>query len=172
VFTTSTDGVTWSAVQRVAADPTSSTVDHFIPGIAVDPTTSGATGRVAVAYYYYPTANCTVATCQLFVGFSTSTDGGATWSANLALAGPMLLTWLAQTSQGRMVGDYISTSFSGGSAHPIFAIANAPQGTVFDEKTATAGIDVAALTRSGTVGAGSGVVRSTPRAVRLPARLR
>ena len=32
-----------------------------------------------------------------------------------------------------MVGDYISTSFAGGKAYPVFAVANAPSGGVFDE---------------------------------------
>jgi hypothetical protein len=32
-----------------------------------------------------------------------------------------------------MVGDYISTSFEGGTAHPVIAVANPPNGGVFDE---------------------------------------
>jgi hypothetical protein len=36
-----------------------------------------------------------------------------------------------------MVGDYISTSFSGGTPHPVFAVANAPSGGTFDEAIAT-----------------------------------
>ena len=32
-----------------------------------------------------------------------------------------------------MVGDYISTSFASGSAHPVFASATAPSGAVFAE---------------------------------------
>jgi len=46
-------------------------------------------------------------------------------------------TWLAKTSQGFMVGDYISTSFSGGPAFAAFAVANSPSGGVFDEATYT-----------------------------------
>jgi len=46
----------------------------------------------------------------------------------------MTLTWLALTNQGYMVGDYMSTSFDPlGKAHPVFAIAHAPSGGVFDE---------------------------------------
>src|SRR6266487_639193 len=41
VFSTSTDGVSWSPVSRVPIDATTSSVDHFIPGLGVDPTTSG-----------------------------------------------------------------------------------------------------------------------------------
>jgi hypothetical protein len=36
-----------------------------------------------------------------------------------------------------MVGDYISTSFSGAPAYPAFAVAHAPSGGLFDEATYT-----------------------------------
>jgi hypothetical protein len=39
----------------------------------------------------------------------------------------MASTWAATTSQGRMVGDYISTSYgSDNLAHGVFATASAP----------------------------------------------
>jgi hypothetical protein len=59
----------------------------------------------------------------------------------------MSLSWLANTSQGRMVGDYISTSFVGGPAFPAFAVANPPAGGVFDEAmfTAKGGLSVGGL---------------------------
>ena len=139
VVTTSTDGIHWSLVQRIPADPLGSGVDHFIPGLAVDKTTGGNTARLALTYYYYPVANCTVATCQLDVGFVSSINGGKTWSPRQQLAGPMNLTWLAKTSQGYMVGDYISTSIPTGQtdAAPAFEIATAPTGTRSHEATFT-----------------------------------
>jgi hypothetical protein len=124
---------TWSGVSRIPIDPVASTVDHFIPGLAVDPASSGASARLALAYYYYPQAGCTAATCQLDVGFVSSADGGVSWGAPSQLAGPMSLSWLATTDQGSMVGDYISTSFSAGIAHPVFALANPPSGSNLDE---------------------------------------
>ena len=45
----------------------------------------------------------------------------------------MSLSWLSNTNQGRMVGDYISTSWAGGKAHPVFASASAPSGGLFNE---------------------------------------
>jgi hypothetical protein len=134
VMSTSTNGTTWSAPTRIPIDPTTSTVDHFIPGIGVDRTTSGSSAHLALTYYYYPTANCTAATCALNVGFVTSANGGSSWNAPIQVTGPMNLSWLPDTSQGRMVGDYISTSFgSNGLAHGFFAVANAPTGAVFDQ---------------------------------------
>jgi len=135
VLSTSTDGKSWSKLTRIPLDPRGSGVDHFIPGLAVDNLTSDGSARLVVTFYFYPDANCTTATCQLNVGFSTSADGGATWTSNTQLAGPMSLTWLPNTTQGFMVGDYISTSFVGGGtpAFPAFAVANAPSGSTFDE---------------------------------------
>ena len=133
MLSTSADGTTWSAVQRIPLDSVGSGVDHFIPGLAVDHLTSGSTAHLVLAFYYYPNVDCTSSTCQLDVGSSSSTDGGNTWSSTKHLAGPMTLSWLASTSQGPMVGDYTSTSFSGGKAYPVFAIATAPRGGVFNE---------------------------------------
>lgn len=138
VLSTSTDGVNWTDPVRIPADPAGSGVDHFIPGLAVDRSTSGSTAHLLVAYYFYPNANCTAATCQLEVGYTSSTNGGATWAAGTTLAGPMSLSWLANSSQGRMVGDYISTSFNqAGAAYPAIAVAGAPTGTTFNEATFT-----------------------------------
>jgi hypothetical protein len=121
-----------SAVIRIPIDPTNSSVDHFIPGLAVNRATGGTTAQLGLTYHYFPVSNCG-SNCQLHVGFISSNDGGATWSAPTELAGPMSPTWLPQTSQGRMVGDYISGSFAAGTTHPVFAVANAPVGGVFDE---------------------------------------
>jgi len=129
-------------VQRIPIDPVTSIVDHFIPGVAVDRNSSGATIRVAVTYYYYPNVVCTFATCQLRVGFIKSSNGGSTWNAAIDVAGPMTMSWLPNTSQGRMVGDYISTSYnSSGLAFGFFARAFAPTSGGTDCQTATPNCD-------------------------------
>ena len=125
VMSTSDNGTTWSPVFGVPADAQGSGVDHFIPGLGVDKATAGSTARIGLSYYYYPNANCTVATCQLNAGFISSANGGATWSSAHHVAGPMSLNWLPLTSQGYMVGDYVSTSFSGGTPVPVYALASA-----------------------------------------------
>jgi hypothetical protein len=133
VVAKSTSETTWAAPTRVPIDVTTSTVDHFVPGIGVDPASSGASARVAVTYYFYPTANCTASTCQLDIGYISSTNGGTSWSAATQLAGPMSLSWLPNTSQGPMFGDYISTSVpAGGNAYPTIAVAQARSGSTFD----------------------------------------
>jgi hypothetical protein len=145
VFSTTIDGVNWSIATRIPLDPIGSGVDHFIPGLGVNRSTSGTSADLALGYYYYPVSACTSSTCQLDVGVSTSTDGGASWTAGTRLAGPMSLSWLPSTTQGVMVGDYISTSFSAATAFPVFAVASAPKNGVFDEAlfTVRGGVDVA-----------------------------
>ena len=144
VMSTSTDGQTWSSPVRIPIDPVSSKVDHFIPGIAVDRATSGNTARLALTYYFYPDASCSQATCQLSVGFVSSIDGGAHWSSPQTLAGPMVLTDLANTSQGFMVGDYISTSFAGDNAVTVHAVAKPKKGTSFRESMYSSAMPVTA----------------------------
>ena len=143
VMSTGTNGFTWTAPVRIPIDPTNSGADHFIPGIGVDRSTSGGSARLALAYYYYPVAACNASNCDLTVGFTSSTDGGSTWAQPRKVAGPFRMAWIAQTDQGPMVGDYISTSFAGGPlAFPVFMIAKPPTGSVFDERAASARFDV------------------------------
>jgi hypothetical protein len=141
VMTTSTDGVDWSPVARIPIDATDSGVDHFVPGLAVDVATSGQTASLALTYYFYPKSVCSTATCQLSVGFVSSADGGATWTAPRTLAGPIKLTWLARTAQGRLAADYIATSIVGSTALSPFVTATPNAGRVFSEF-----IDVARVT--------------------------
>ena len=148
VYSTSSDGAHWSAVTRVPIDSTSSTADYFIPGVGIDPATSGSTAHVAIHYYYYPQTNCTVSTCQLFVGFISSANGGSTWNQPVTLAGPMQLGWLPNSQNGLMVGDYIATAFTNGVPHGVFAVAQANSGPTFNEATYTSqGLTVTATGR-------------------------
>ena len=134
VLSKSTSETTWAAPVRVPIDPTTSTADHFVPGIGVDRSSSGSTARIGLAYYFYPAANCTATTCQLDVGYISSTNGGTSWSTATQIAGPMAVSWLPNTSQGRMFGDYISTSLlAGGRAYPTISVASAPSGGLFNQ---------------------------------------
>lgn len=137
VMSSSSNGTTWTGVTRIPIDATSSTVDHFLPGIGIDPATSGATAHLTIVYYYYPVANCTVSTCQLDVGFTTSTDGGATWTAGVKIAGPMKVGWLPNSDNGPMVADYIGVSYVNGNPFGVFAVAHALVGTTFSESMYT-----------------------------------
>ena len=148
VMSTSSDGIAWSAPVRIPLDGTSSTVDHFLPGLGIDPATSGSTAHLGLTFYSYPVANCIASTCALNASFTSSPDGGTTWTPPILLAGPMNLSWLPNTFAGLMVGDYMSTVFSGGKAFPIFAVARANSGTVFDEAIFTTAAGFSASARS------------------------
>jgi BNR repeat-like domain len=171
VLSTSDDGVTWSSVQRI---PTGGG-DHFIPGIGVKP---GTPDQLALTYYSYANPACgskKAPPCALQADYVQSNDGGANWSSAATLAGPFPVTWTPDTSQGRMVGDYISTSWIGTKAFGAFAVANAPTGTVFDQKIyVPAGGVTATAFPNPTVAAQSfsdnGAQNANPRSVIRPAR--
>jgi len=115
-------GTSWSSVSRVPIDATKSGIDHFIPGLAVNKATSGSTAQLGLTYYFYPSGST-----QLSVGFISSTNAGSTWSIPQTIISGMPTGWLATTTQGRMVGDYISTSYgSDNLAHGVFATASVP----------------------------------------------
>ena len=115
-------GTSWSTITRVPIDATSSGIDHFIPGLGVNKATSGATAQLGLTYYFYPKGST-----HLSVGFTSSANAGSTWSAPQTIVSGMSSTWAATTSQGRMVGDYISTSYgSDNLAHGIFGAAHTP----------------------------------------------
>jgi hypothetical protein len=122
VTSISSDGKTWSAPARVPIDGTTSNVDHVLPGIAVQPGTSGPTARIALVYYFLPQANCS-SNCQLAYGFIESTDGGSTWSTATQVAGPISYASLPFTFSGYMVGDYTSASFARSRVLTVFTVA-------------------------------------------------
>ena len=136
VLSSSADGNTWSGPVRIPIDPADGTVDHFIPGLAVNRSSGGAQTQLALTYYFDRNPSCSGPTCEIQVGFTSSLDNGKTWSSPEVLSDPMQLGWLAPTTQGVMVGDYISTSFLAGQQRVVnaFAIGFQPTpGGLFDE---------------------------------------
>jgi hypothetical protein len=137
VMSTSSNGTKWTTPARIPIDKLNSTVDHFIPGLAVDRATSGKTAHLTTTYYYYPAAGCSDSTCQINVGFTTSQDGGKTWIAGKQLAGPMKISWLPNTFSGPMLADYLSSSYVDGKAFGVFMVAKAPSGGLFSQAAYT-----------------------------------
>ncbi len=125
VISTSADGgLTWTAPTRVGVAPVSSSIDVFIPGLAADP---AHPGHLALVYAYYDSTACRRKVCTLGIGFTTSSNGGSTWSPPRRLhAQPFSTDWLPKAEGGRMVGDYFSTSFAGNRVVPVFALATSP----------------------------------------------
>ena len=132
VLSTSTAGTAWTAPARVPIDVATSGADHFIPGLGVDPATSGGGARLGLTYYAYANAACSTA-CALEAGYIQSDSGGANWGSPVALVDPFPLADVPTTSQGPMVGDYISTSWLGGKAFGPVAVARPHSGGAFSQ---------------------------------------
>jgi hypothetical protein len=123
VMATSADGETWTAPAAVPIDG----ADHLLPAL-------GASGSRLGIVYYFMRPGCEPTDCALQVGFVWSGDGGSSWSRPRLLSPqPMPLGWLARTSGGLMVGDYVAVAWSGGAAVPVFALAAKPHGTTLQE---------------------------------------
>jgi hypothetical protein len=182
ILSSSTDGFNWSVPRRIPIAPLGSTVEPTLPGLGVDQTTGGDSAHLGLVYYFIPNQVingnfCTPDSCQLEVGFISSTNSGRTWSAPRTLAGPMSLHWLPLTTQGFMVGDYFATSIipqgfrDSSVALPIFMVASPPtppSTTCSNEKTGAPGQNCNEPTF--TVGGGIGIgVGGGPEAVEAPA---
>lgn len=146
VVVTSADGAVWSSPSRIPVDAVSSNIDHFLPGIAVDATTSGSHAHVAVMYYEYANTACSAPSCSLSANVITSADGGASWNAPQTLSAQMTVNWIAQTIQGPMVGDYNGITFASGKPVITFSNALAPSAQPFDQYMAVP--DASAITSS------------------------
>ena len=127
VLATSRDGVAWTPPRRVPIGTAEAAVDRFVPALAVDPATSGSRARLAITAYSVTQAQgCR--DCELVDAFLIgSRDGGRTWRAPRRLnAESMPLSWVANTSLGRMLADYISVSYVGGRPVPVLSLAAEP----------------------------------------------
>jgi BNR/Asp-box repeat len=128
LFSKSTDGLAWSPPARIPLGPG----NHIIDGLAADPVRPG---RVAVAFY-------TETGGSLDARLVWSTDGGATWSRPLRLSPERMPVRRIAFAGGAMVGDYISTSFAGGRAVPVFTLAQSRQRGRFRQATYASSVAV------------------------------
>jgi hypothetical protein len=129
VLVTSADGVTWSQPRYVPIGAPSAPVHRFVPGLAVDPATRGAGARLAVAAYTVSKAQGCVDCETIDAYLVTSANGGRTWRPPLRLNTSSMSThWIAATSLGPMLADYISVSYVGGRPVPVLSLAAEPEG--------------------------------------------
>ncbi len=101
------------------AGASSNTNDHFIPAIAADPSTSGASTHLALFYYNYPVANCAYITgstldpsqgaqCTPQYSEVESVNNGSSWSAPALVDSAPSLAVLVRSSNGPDFGNYTS----------------------------------------------------------------
>jgi hypothetical protein len=101
-----------------------------VPALAVQPGTGGARARLALLYHSLkqltncdPIYGCLVVDVKL----AQSPDGGATWTRPQRLnAVSMPPFWMANTTLGYMLGDYVSVSWLAGRPVPVFSLASEP----------------------------------------------
>src|SRR5438477_13092301 len=80
----------------------------------------GPAGRIAVTYYHY-SPRCRPANCPISVQFTSSADGGATWSRPAQIVGPMQSSWLAKIGQRTHLSYFLTTTvLPGGHAVSAF----------------------------------------------------
>lgn len=132
MFARSTDGgITFSPPRRINDDPIDHTRHHWFGTFAVAPN-----GRIDAVWYDTRNAAANSFNSQLF--YSYSTDGGVTWSANVAVSLPFDPT-LGYPQQPK-IGDYITivSDNSGGNVaycatfnfeQDIYYVRVAPPGT-------------------------------------------
>jgi BNR repeat-like domain len=136
VLSTSTDGAHWSEPARV---PLSSSRTYFLPAVAADPAISGKKANVAIAYYSMqmsPRCTTFVPGCyqKIDAWLAQSTNGGKTWQLPRKLnTQAMQIEWLAETTLGAMLGDYISVSYVRGQPIPVVALAGPPNAFGYTE---------------------------------------
>ena len=140
VFSTSTDGAQWTQPARIRM---SGAPTYILPAIGVDPATSGKKAHVAVAYYSVhvsPRCATFVPGCydEIDAWLVQSLNGGRTWSSPRKLnAQSMQIEWLADTTLGAMLGDYISVSYVRGQPVPVLALASPPSAAGHSESIFT-----------------------------------
>jgi hypothetical protein len=139
VLVKSRDGVNWTRPTRVPAGRRGLAVNHFLPGLAARG--SGRHVQLALAYYSAPEPTGCNYSCNAAIDawLSISDDGGGSWRAPQRLSTQIVRSnWLADTGLGRMLGDYISTSWVRGNPIPVFPLASTPvRGAYREEVFAT-----------------------------------
>lgn len=132
VLSKSSDGATWSPVTRIPIDPVSGSADHSLPGLGVDPSTGGSRAHLGLVYYLTPDAACTFQ-CPLYAAFVSSNNGGATWLPQTVLTPAIPTTWLPKAENEGFLGDYTSTVYVAGRPVTVVPVAQAPQGSTFNQ---------------------------------------
>jgi len=123
VVSTSRDGgLTWTPPAVIPTGPQS--LDYELPGLAADPADPK---RLALVYY-------SLLRGRLDTWLVGTSNGGASWTRPRRLnALSVPLEWVARTSGGRMVGDYMSAAFAAGRIVPVFVLALPPRGATLQE---------------------------------------
>jgi RTX calcium-binding nonapeptide repeat (4 copies) len=109
----SADGSAWTAATPITAGR-----DGLLPAIGID----AGSGRIAIAYLRNRSAGVDAELVE--------SQGGTRWSSPKRLsAQSMPLTWMPDTTSGRMLGDYISVHYASGRPLVVWVLASEPVGS-------------------------------------------
>ena len=133
VLATSRDGVRWNEPTRIPTGPFEGF--YFLPALAVDPATSGTKARLALLYHSMSPSHI----CDPDGGMpGDRRQDGHLDERRPVLDGARRLNafsmppfWMADTSLGRMLGDYVSVSWSRGRPIAVFSLAFEPIGDLY-----------------------------------------
>jgi hypothetical protein len=140
VLARSPDGVRWTAPAAVPTGSTDPLVDYFLPAVAA----SRAGRKVAVLYHSLRQPVECVGGCadEVDVWLVESLDGGRDWTAPRRLnAESIPVPWLARSSLGSFLGDYVSVSYASGAPVPVFVLASPPVGGKLRQAVAAARVE-------------------------------
>jgi hypothetical protein len=122
----------WTPVGRMPLGAVRTAPNFTIPDLTVDPASAN---RLGLTYYALSASGL------LDTYLVTSRNAGRTWSKPRRLnPARMRLTWIAQTSSGRMVGDYMGTVFSGSRLVAVHVQARTPRAGRLNEALYAASI--------------------------------
>jgi len=111
VFSTSRDGMSWTAPSRLPLKNVGAGDDLFLPSMAIEPTWHGPV--FGIEYYEAYPLGCSPTTCSVVPMFVETDSSGRFLIGPTALTQPMPPVWLATTGAGYMLGDYFQATFSG-----------------------------------------------------------
>jgi len=136
VLSRSPDGRSWSPPILVAEGIPSKSGSLLTPALAVRQ--RGRSVRMGLLYYTTAGSRCGLfrpAACTITVGYTSSRDGGISWSAPTQIGWPMRANWFPATRQGYMWGDYVTAAIlRNGNAVAVLPLAKRP-GRVLDVAT-------------------------------------
>lgn len=140
VLATSRDGVRWSEPTRVPSPSSEVAYDYFLPAVGA----SRAGRRLAVLYHSVRQPDRCVDGCNasIDVWLVESEDGGHRWSTPRRLnAESLRIPWLARSTLGSFLGDYVSVSYASGTPVAVFTLASPPTGGELRQAVAAARVE-------------------------------
>jgi hypothetical protein len=116
VVSTSMDGLTWTSPSQITSGE-----NAMLPAVGIDP----ASGRAAFVYYVVRASGIDAELVQ------AGPDGRRLAPPRRLSAQTMKVSWMPNTSSGRMLADYLSVHYAAGRPLAVWVLASEPVGSSF-----------------------------------------